>query len=89
MTASQHDNVRPSTASFGDIDAENAILARLPPALRKYLEEEAPVPYQPSQVAGYLGDNGEAATLAKLRELAKSETKRTYGLGHPHVKDKP
>lgn len=81
-------NVKTSRSMVeGDMDVEGAVLRELPASLRKYLEEESPSPYRPSQVRGYLNAHGEAATLDRLRELSRDDTAKTYGREHPQVKE--
>lgn len=76
-------NVANTRKITGEIDAENAILYALPKAVRAFVEERAPVPFAPSQVSGYLRQHGEAATLAKLRELSNAELTKVFGKNYP------
>lgn len=72
----------------GDFDAEAEALRALPDAIRAFVEERAPVPFAPSQVAGFLRAHGEAATMHKLRELSNVELTKAFGKNYP-LKESP
>lgn len=83
------DNVRTTTRIVPhEFDAEAEAFARLPESIRRFLNNDAPVPIAPSQVEAFLKQYGEATTLYALRQQVRGDTQKIYGGAHPQAKEK-
>lgn len=82
-------NVPESIAKVNsNMDEEAVVRASLPERLRKILDEDAPVPFMPSQVAAFVAAHGEEAAVKRMREIVAADTKKVYGADHPALREK-